>query len=162
MTRRHFNLLPGQDCLDCLAIDIEIENIEGNSLEYVVQDDFTLWTNQPSLGGQEGPAPVVCDAHPTTSFHLSPDQGGTVIPKAIARGSGPIKLTLCFKNIEDTSETIRRQYLLAYSHEFFYVDDATPTPTPTKEPSVQRRQPPVEAEQRFRYDWTIFFSLNIG
>ena len=37
----------GQSCTGCLAIELHIVNIDGNSKEYIVQEDFKLFNDSP-------------------------------------------------------------------------------------------------------------------
>ena len=150
----------GGSCRGCLVVEIELRNDDGNQKEYVMLDDFALWTNQPALGGEVAVAPVVCDAAPVRSFNLSPDQDGTVRPKPIARKQEGATRVLCFKGIADSPETLRRYYLLAYSHEYFHIS-TEPTPTPNDSDIIQSREP-AESEQAVRRGWTIFFDLNMA
>ncbi len=158
----------GSTCPGCLVVEIEIDNHNGNDKEYVMQDDFELWTDMPARGGQTAAEPVDCDNALARTFNASPQAGGSVRPNPIFFKRESVTRFLCFEGIEDNKETIRRNYLLAYSHQYVHVpveptpDPDRPTPTPTRDEGVIREPEPLESEQDYRLGWEIFFSLNSG
>ncbi len=150
----------GSHCRGCLVIEIEIFNAEGNEREYVMLDDLALWTTQAVPTRKLTANPVICDAVPASSFYPSPAKGRTRRLKAIEHRREAVTRYLCYKGIEDDIETVRRYYLLAYSHQYFY-QPTEPTPTPRSD-GIQTVRDPLETEQNKRRGWTIFFNLNSG
>ena len=149
----YFDLRAGQTCRDCLVIVLEIENPyredppdgttmpEGNNYEYVVRQDFALFQGDPQ--NNQSMVQVPC-----SHFSAVP-LGGDELLRPIGYAYQPVLRSLCFRHIADDDNTVKREYVLAYTHIWFY--DADPD-------SATGSQP--EREQTRRTGWTVFFALH--
>ena len=137
----------GQGCTGCLAIELEIINRDGNSREYIVQEDFKLYNDSPD---SEAYVQVRCQH--AGALRSMENQGSL---RALVKGlSGGSERFVCFEEVESLSLNTR----LAYSPVFLYEDPNTPTPTPEGS-SVVYATEPIEKEQTYRTGWSVFFTL---
>ena len=137
----------GQSCTGCLAIELHIFNIEGNSKEYIVQEDFKLFNDSPDTE----PFQEVRCVH-AGSLRSMDNQAGL---RGLVKGlSGGHERYICFEGVDSLSLRTR----LVYSPVFLYEDPNTPTPTPEGS-SVVYATEPVESEQEFRKGWSVYFTL---
>ena len=137
----------GQSCSGCLAIELQIINVEGNSKEYIVQEDFKLFNESPD---REPFHQVRCEH--AGSLRSMENQGGLrALVKGLSDGS---ERFICFEGVEKLSLGTR----LAYSPVFLFEDPNTPTPTPQGS-SVVYATEPVEREQEYRTGWSVYFTL---
>ena len=137
----------GQSCTGCLAIELQIVNVEGNSKEYIVQEDFKLFNDSPDT---EPLHQVRCEH--AGSLRSMENQGGLrALVKGLSDGS---ERFICFEGVDTLSLRTR----LVYSPVFVYEDPNTPTPTP-EGGSVVYATEPVEKEQEFRTGWSVYFTL---
>ena len=137
----------GQSCAGCLAIELHIINKDGNSKEYITQEDFKLFNGSPDTEPYEQ---VRCQH--AGSLRSMVNQGGLrAFVKGLEDGS---QRFICFVGVESLSLHTR----LAYSPVFLYVDPNTPTPTPEGS-SVVHATEPIEKEQSFRTGWSVYFTL---
>ena len=136
----------GQSCTGCLAIKLQIINADGNSREYVVQEDFKLYNNSLDTD----PFSQVRCEHPSSLRSM--EQGGL---RAFVKGlSGGSERFICFEGVGTLSLNTR----LVYSPVFLYEDPNTPTPTP-EGTSVVYATEPKETEQEYRTGWSVYFTL---
>ncbi len=137
----------GQSCKGCLAIELQIINKDGNSKEYVTQEDFKLFNGGPDT---EPYRQVRCQH--ADSLRSMENQGGLrALVKGLSDGSESFA---CFEGVESLSLNTR----LAYSPVFLYENPNTPTPTPEGS-SVVYTTEPIEKEQSFRTGWSVYFTL---
>ena len=137
----------GQSCTGCLAIELQIINKDGNSKEYITQEDFKLFNISPNAEAYEQ---VRCQH--AGSLRSMVNQGSLrAFVKGLEDGS---ERFICFVGVELLSLHTR----LAYSPVFLYVDPNTPTPTPEGSSVVHARDP-IEREQSFRTGWSVYFTL---
>ena len=137
----------GQSCTGCLAIELQIVNKDGNSKEYIVQEDFKLFNVSPDT---EPFHQVRCEH--AGSLRSMENQGGLrVLVKGLSDGS---ERFICFEGVD----TLTLRTRLVYSPVFLYADPNTPTPTPEGS-SVVYATEPVEKEQEFRTGWSVYFTL---
>jgi len=137
----------GQSCDGCLAVKIEIANRDGNSKEYVVQEDFKLLRGSP----ETEPFRQVRCVH-ASGLRSMQNQGGLrAFVKGLSDGS---ERFLCFEGVTELSLDTR----LVYSPVFLYEDPNTPTPTPEGS-SVVYATEPREKEQVYRTGWSVYFFL---
>ena len=137
----------GQSCTGCLAIEVHIINKDGNSKEYIAQEDFKLFNGSPDTEPYEQ---VRCQH--AGSLRSMVNQGGLrAFVKGLEDGSERL---ICFEGVESLSLNTR----LAYSPVFLYEDPNTPTPTPDGS-SVVYATEPREKEQSFRTGWNVYFTL---
>ncbi len=137
----------GQNCDGCLAIGIEIVNKDGNSKEYVAQEDFKLLERGPD--GQSFQQVRCSHANGLRSM----TNPGAL--RAYVKGlGGGFERFLCFEGVSEISLDLR----MAYSPVFIYEDPNTPTPTPVGS-SVVYATEPIEEEQQFRTGWSVYFLL---
>ena len=138
----------GQSCRGCLALELEIANIDGNPWEYVVQEDFQLLHDSPTAA----PAlQVACDhsaGMPSQRFNRL---------KRLGLHYGAETRYLCFEELPDQSRNgIAERYRLAYRNSFFF---PSPTPLPTKPGHGVIQGDPDESQQAQRRGWTVYFAL---
>lgn len=138
----------GQSCRGCLALELEIANIDGNPWEYVVQEDFQLLHDSPAAA----PAlQVACDhsaGMPSQRFNRL---------KRLGLHYGAETRYLCFEELPDQSRNgIAERYRLAYRNSFFF---PSPTPLPTKPGHGVIQGDPDESQQAQRRGWTVYFAL---
>lgn len=138
----------GQACRGCLALELEIANIDGNPWEYVVQEDFQLLHDSPAAS----PAlQVACDhsaGMPSQRFNRL---------KRLGLHYGAETRYLCFEELPDQSRNgIAERYRLAYRNSFFF---PSPTPLPTKPGHGVIQGDPDESQQAQRRGWTVYFAL---
>ena len=137
----------GQSCTGCLAIELHIINKEGNSKEYVVQEDFKLFNGGPDT---EPYRQVRCQH--AGSLRSMENQGALrALVKGLIDGN---ERFACFEGVESLSLQTR----LAYSPIFLYEDPSTPTATPEGS-SVVYATEPKEKEQDYRTGWSVYFIL---
>ena len=137
----------GQSCTGCLAIELQIVNKDGNSKEYIVQEDFKLFNDSPDT---ESFQQVRCEH--AGSFRSMENQGGLrALVKGLSDGSDRF---ICFEGVDTLSLRTR----LVYSPVFLYEDPNTPTPTPEGS-SVVYATEPVEKEEEYRTGWSVYFTL---
>ena len=137
----------GQGCEGCLAIELQIFNKEGNSKEYIAQEDFKLYNNSP----ESEPYPQVRCVH--AGGLRSMENEGSL--RALVKGlSGGSERFACFEGVESLSLNTR----FVYSPVFLYEDPNTPTPTPENSGVVYTREP-IEKEQSYRTGWSVYFTL---
>ena len=136
----------GQNCDGCLAVELEIVNLNGNPEEYLAQEDFKLLLGSPD--GEEFHQ-VRCQHGGGLRSMVNPNSLG-----AIAQGFGHEQKFVCFEGVPSDLLQIR----LAYSPVFIYEDPHTPTPTPEGS-SVVYATDPMEKDQDFRTGWTVYFLL---
>ena len=137
----------GQSCTGCLAIELHVINKEGNSKEYVTQEDFKLFTGSPDT---EPYAQVRCQH--AGSLRSMVNQGGLrAFVKGLEDGS---ERFICFEGVSSPYLNTR----LVYSPVFLYEDPNTPTSTPEGS-SVVHATEPIEKEQSFRTGWSVYFTL---
>ena len=137
----------GQSCTGCLAIEIQIVNRDGNSKEYVTQEDFKLF----NVGPDTEPYPQVRCQHAGGLRSMENPGGLRALVKGLSDGS---ERFLCFEGVERLSLDTR----LAYTPVFLYEDPKTPTATPEGS-SVVYATEPIEREQSYRTGWTMYFTL---
>ncbi len=137
----------GQSCDGCLAIKLEIVNRDGNSKEYVVQEDFKLLTGGPDAE----PFHQVRCGHASGMRSMENQGGLRAFVKGLKDGS---ERFLCFEGVTELSLDTR----LVYSPIFLYEDPITPTPTPQGSGVVYATEP-LEKEQGYRTGWSVFFLL---
>ncbi len=138
----------GQSCEGCLVIAIEIVNLDGNTREYVMQEDFKLLEGSPDAE----PYPQVRCAHPNglRSMESPGNLQSSAFVKNLREGG---ERFLCFEKVPKLSQHTR----LIYSPVFLY-DAPTPTPTP-RGSSVVRAAEPLENQQLYRTGWSVHFFL---
>lgn len=136
----------GQDCDGCIAVELEVVNMDGNPEEYLAQEDFKLFLNSPD--GQQFQQ-VRCQHGGGLRSMVNPNSLG-----AIAQGFGHEQRFVCFEGVPADFLKIR----LAYSPVFIYEDPHTPTPTPSGS-SVVYAAEPREKDQEYRTGWTVYFLL---
>ena len=136
----------GQNCDGCLAVELEIVNVDGNPEEYLAQEDFKLLLNSPD---GEQYHQVRCRHGGGLRSMVNPNSLG-----AIAQGFGHEQRFVCFEGVPSDFLQLR----LAYSPVFIYEHPHTPTPTPEGS-SVVYATEPREKDQDFRTGWTVYFLL---
>ena len=136
----------GQNCDECLAIELEVVNEGGNPEEYLAQEDFKLLLDSPD--GEQFQQ-VRCQHGGGLRSMVNPNSLG-----AIAQGFGHEQKFVCFEGVPSDFLRLR----LAYSPVFIYEDPHTPTPTPEGS-SVVYATDPRERDQDFRTGWTVYFLL---
>ena len=107
----------GQSCTGCLAIELQIINKEGNSKEYVTQEDFKLFNGSPDTEPYEQ---VRCQ-HAGGLRSMVKGGGLRAFVKGLEDGS---ERFICFEGVESLSLNTR----LAYSPVFLYEEPNTPYP----------------------------------
>ena len=139
----------GQNCDGCLVIKLDVNvNQDGNSQEYVVQEDFKLLKGGP-------------DAEPFRQVRCSHAGGMRSMEdpsnlRALVKRS-KVERFLCFEGVVPEPSLDTR---LVYSPVFLYEDPRPPTPTPTsRRAGVVRATDPVEKDQTYRTGWSVFFLL---
>ena len=137
----------GQSCTGCLAIEIRVVNREGNSKEYIVQEDFELYNGSPD---SEPYQQVRCQ-HAGSLRSMDNPGSLRALVKGLSDGS---ERFICFEGVESLSLNTR----LAYSHVFLYEDPNTPTPTPENS-GVVHATDPIEKEETHRSGWTVYFTV---
>ena len=86
----------GQSCTGCLAIELQIINKEGNSKEYITQEDFKLFNGGPDT---ESYQQVRCQH--AGGLRSMENQGGL---RALAKGlSDGSEYFICFEGVERVS-----------------------------------------------------------
>ncbi len=137
----------GQSCEGCLAIELQILNEEGNSKEYIVQEDFKLF----NVGPDSEPYEQVRCQH-AAGLRSMENQGSLrALVKGLIDGG---ERFVCFEGVGSLSLNTR----LAYSPVFLWEDPNTPTPTPEKS-SVVYSTEPIEKDQQYRTGWSVYFTL---
>ena len=136
----------GQGCDGCLAVELEVVNLDGNPEEYLAQEDFKLVLDSPDGGKFQQ---VRCRHGGGLRSMVNPNSLG-----AIAQGFGHEQRFVCFEGVPSNFLQLR----LAYSPVFIYEDPHTPTPTPEGS-SVVYATEPREKDQDFRTGWTVYFLL---
>ena len=137
----------GQSCEGCLAIELQILNKEGNSREYIVQEDFKLFTG----GRNSEPYQQVRCKHAAGLRSMESQGSLRALVKGLIDGG---ERFVCFEGVGSVSLNTR----LAYSPVFLWEDPNTPTPTPENS-SVVYSAEPIETEQAFRTGWSVYFTL---
>ena len=137
----------GQSCEGCLAMELHIVNREGNSREYIVQEDFKLFNNNPDSTPYEQ---VRC-RHADGLRSMENQKALRALVKGLSGGN---ERFVCFVGVESLSLNTR----LTYSPVFLWEDPNTPTPTPENS-SVVYSSEPVETEQTYRTGWSVYFTL---
>lgn len=149
----------GQDCRDCLALVLEIRNVDGHQDEYVAQSDFRL-VRQPQSVNPGPPRyqsdPTVRQETCTSSQKLQDRRNPNRIPP---QAFGKVTVHLCFSGIEEVSKLeIVDAYRLAYAH--IYI---APSPTPTATPKSRSSDDTVTSveneEERKEWTWIRYFEL---
>ena len=137
----------GQSCTGCLVIEFHVFNREGNSREYIVQEDIELYNGSP----ESEPYEQVRCQH-ADGLRTMENQGSL---RALVKGlSGGSERFVCFEGVESLSLNTR----LVYSPVFLWEDPNTPTATPENS-SVVYAAEPIEKEQPYRTGWSIYFTL---
>ena len=137
----------GQSCTGCLAIELQIINREGNSREYIAQEDFKLYNGSPASEPYEQ---VRCQ-HADGLRSMEKQSSLRALVKGLSGGS---ERFICFEGVESLSLNTR----LEYSPVFLWEDPNTPTPTPVNS-SVVYATEPIEREQPYRTGWSIYYTL---
>ena len=137
----------GQSCGGCLVIELQIINGEGNSKEYIAQEDFKLYNGSPD---SEPYQQVRCQHAEGLRSMENPGSLGALV-KGLSGGN---ERFACFEGVESLSLHTR----LAYSPVFLYENPVTPTATPQGSNSVRETEP-NEKEQPYRTGWSIYFIL---
>lgn len=142
----------GQNCRDCLALELEIRNVGENPKERVVQEDFKL----VRLDGTTMPQKTC-----TGSRRLSSQS----VPLAQITKISPIDdrvlVYLCFSGLEGSKLEIVKTYRLSYTHNWI-APTPTPTPTSTRERSSRNHvyvQSVITEEKRKGWTWIQYFAL---
>ena len=153
-----FGIAGTSRCNQCFAVKVELENVGGNNIEYVVMEDFYLVRRVAS-----SQAPVkVASPEQCANRSMSTQTNLNNLDK-LSRGVGQVKqLHLCFRPVPDAEAVIRETYFLVYEPLFIYVVTGTPTPTPTRKTGsadVIVSEEPLESTQRHRTGWKVYYAL---
>ncbi len=137
----------GQSCTGCLVIELQIINREGNSKEYIAQEDVKLYNGGP----ESEPYQQVRCQHADGLRSMENQRSLGALVKGLSGGN---ERFVCFEGVESLFLNTR----LAYSPVFLWEDPNTPTPTPENS-SVVYASEPIEKEQLHRTGWTVYFTL---
>ena len=152
-----FGIAGTNRCVQCLAVKISLTNVGGNSVEYVVMEDFYLVKRVASHQ-----APVKVSSPVECAENAVPSQANPNNLVKLSRGVGQvIEENLCFPGVPDGEAIIREAYFLVYEPKFIY-DPGTPTPTPetSKGDRVTIVEDTSEASQRhWRTGWKVYYAL---
>lgn len=146
---------PGENCTKCLVVELWLANTKGRAYEYTALQDFQL---QLHTSFDESIKAESCDRGRTLSLGDSNDGSGSQsISQSDNREDNPLKVFVCFRNVEGTVSYIRENYSLSYTNRYFH-PRATPTPTPKNDDRVRNpfRQ---EKDDPTLKGWFRFFEL---
>ncbi len=144
-------------CNQCFAVKVALENVGGNTIEYVVLEDFYLVKRVASHQ-----APVRVASPVECAEDAMPSQANPNNLVKLSRGVGQvIEENICFRGVPDEPTIIQETHYLVYEPKFIY--DPTGTPTPTPESSKGDREVVVEdtseAGQGHRTGWKVYYAL---
>lgn len=143
-------------CVQCFAVKISLANVGGNSVEYVVMEDFYLVKRVASHQ-----APVKVASPVECAEDAVPSQANLNNLVKLSRGVGQvIEENLCFPGVPDGEGIIRETHYLVYEPKFIY-DPGTPTPEPTRQRSERDiiTEDTSEAGQAWRTGWKVYYAL---
>ena len=153
-----FGIAGTNRCNQCFAVKVALENVGGNSIEYVVMEDFYLVKRVASHQTPVRVAtPVEC------AEDAVPSQANPNNLVKLSRGVGQvIEENICFPGVPDEEAIIRAAYFLVYEPQFEFISptpDSELTPTPTPKRDVIVSEEPLESEQGFRRGWKVYYAL---
>ena len=150
-----FGIVGTNRCVECFAVEVEVENVGGNNVEFIVLEDFYLVKRTASnLPPVKVASPVEC-ARDSMASQTNPDN-----LDRLTRGFGfALDAYLCFRGVAEEEEVVRETYFLVYEPQFIYVSSATPTPTPRSRSDVIISEEPPESDQAFRTGWRVYYAL---
>ena len=150
-----FRIVGTNQCIDCFAVKVALENVDGNNIEYVVLEDFHLVKRVAS-----GQAPIkVADPVECAEDSMSSQANPNNLDKLVKGFDHVIERNICFSGVQDEEEVIRETYFLVYEPRFIYVSPATPTATPKSRSDVIVSEEPPESKQAFRTGWKVYYAL---
>ena len=144
-------------CNQCFAVKISLANVGGNTIEYVVLEDFYLVKRVASHQ-----APVRVASPVECAEDALPSQANLGNLLKLSRGVGQVlEENICFRGVPDEPGIIRETHYLVYEPKFIY-DPGTPTPTP--ETSNGNRVTIVEdtseaSQRHWRTGWKVYYAL---
>lgn len=153
----------GQDCRDCLALVLEIRNVDGHKNEYVAQSDFRLvresQTVNPGPPRKYQSDPTVRQETCTSSQKLQDGRNLKHANHIPQQALGNITVHLCFTGIDEEVSRLEivRAYRLAYAH--IYIAPSPPTPTPESRSSDGTVISVENEEERKEWKWIRYFKL---
>ncbi len=149
-----FGMTGTNRCNQCFAVKVELKNVGGNPIEYVVLEDFYLVKRVSTH-----PAPVKVADPMECAEDAVPSQANPNNLVKLSRGVGQvIEENICFSGVPDEQAVIRETYYLVYEPQFAFVSKATPTPTPAKRSNVISTEK-TESEQTYRWGWKVYYAL---
>lgn len=148
-----FGIVGTNTCNQCFAVNIALENVGGNAIEYVVMEDFYLVKR---VASHQAPvkvaSPVEC-AEDAVPSQVNPNN----LVK-LSRGVGQeVRENLCFPGVPDGEAIIKETYYLVYEPQFIYTPAGTPTPTPENRDVVITDT--SESGQGYRTGWKVYYAL---
>ena len=152
-----FGIAGTNRCNQCFAVKVALANVGGNTIEYVVMEDFYLVKRVASHQ-----APVRVASPVECAEDAVPSQANPNNLVKLSRGVGQvIEENICFPGVPDGEAIIRETHYLVYEPKFIY--DPTGTPTPTLEASKGDREVVVEdtseTGQGHRTGWKVYYAL---
>lgn len=173
--RDYIEIKQGENCRDCLALELEIRKGDGtNPNEYVVQEDFMLVKGNLEVKdrqvdcnlGDRGPGCLIdLDLGNPDVRKPQVNCSGSPMSRILFKRPGKRDITssedatvvhLCFEDIEDSKSEIVETYRLAYTHA--WIAPADPTPTPSSRTDTRVFSVPNE-EKRKEWKWILYFKL---
>lgn len=152
-----FGIVGTNQCNQCFAVKVALENVGGNEIEYVVLEDFYL---VKQVAGR--PAPVKVATPVECAEDAMPSQINLHRLVKLVRGLKQlVEEHICFPGVPDEEEIIRETHFLVYEPQFIYDPEGTPTPTPTR-PKGDRefvQTDTSEVGQDHRTGWRVYYSL---
>ena len=151
-----FGIAGTNRCDQCFAVKVALENIGGNSIEYVVLEDFYLVKRVSTH-----PAPVKVASPVECAEDAMPSQANPNNLVKLTRGVGQVvEENICFRGVPDGEAVIRETHYLVYEPKFAFTPTAvTPTPTPKTKSDVIVFEEPLESEQDYRWGWKVYYAL---
>ncbi|MCE2467242.1 MAG: SH3 domain-containing protein [Caldilineaceae bacterium] len=146
-------------CDQCFAVKIDLKNVAGNNIEYVVLEDFYLVKR---VASQQAPVRVASPKECAEDALPSQANPGNLLK--LSKGMElVIQEHICFRGVPDEEVIIRETYFLVYEPQFDFIPPPTPVPelTPTSTPSrdVVVSKEPLESEQGHRRGWKVYYAL---
>ena len=152
-----FGIAGTNRCNQCFAVKVALANVGGNTIEYVVMEDFYLVKRVASHQ-----APVRVASPVECAEDAVPSQANLNNLVRLSRGVGQVvEENICFPEVPDAGDKtlIQETHYLVYEPKFIH--PATPTPTLAANRGDREvvTADDSEASQGYRTGWKVYYAL---
>ncbi len=151
-----FGITGTNRCNLCFAVKVELKNVGGNPIEYVVLEDFYLVKRVASHQ-----APVRVASPQECAEDAMPSQANPNNLVKLSRGVKQVVVeNICFPGVPDADEEtiIRETHYLVYEPTYIHQEPPTPTPETSTRSDVVTTDD-SEASQGYRTGWKVYYAL---